>query len=303
MGLPGRIIQSIIKPFGYKIVKLQTEPAKTNISCPEFPQPDEEIVKKAKDNFANEFDISDECTLSIEQIKEKIGSFFWHYPFKFNPDVYAESDNYMYKDLQGAILKRYNHIMPSILEFAGGSLEGKSVLDCGCNCGFWSIQAMRNGAKNVTAFDGGSGNIDQANFIKEVIGLKGVDYKIMNVFDMNSDDPGKFDIVFYFGILYHLCKPVEALARLRDVTREFAVIDTSVLNEGGVQLPSILKIKADFAHEQNLCNNLCMYPSINAVYEILKYVGFKKVWYLGHRTSDLPENYLRGTRRVFIAEV
>lgn len=303
MGAPGRIIQSIINRFGYKIVELQTEPAKANITCPELSQPDEEIVKKAKENFANELDISPECNIPEDKIKEKIDEFFWHYPFKFNPGFYAESNNYMFKDIKGAIVQRYNHIFPSVLQFAGGSLEGKSVLDCGCNCGFWSIQAIRNGAKSVAAFDASEGNIAHANFIKELIGLKGVDYRVMNVFDMNADDPGKFDIVFYFGILYHINKPVEALARLRDVTSGFAVVDTSVLDTYDSNLSPMLKIRTDIAHEQNYCNELCMYPSANAVYEILKYVGFKKVWYLEHRSKDLPENYLKGSRRVFIAEV
>jgi len=292
-----KVVQSALGLLGYKLVKLGH--GQTTVSCPKFPRPDAEIVKKTLDNFSNVFDISPQCNLSEQQIRQEIKRYFWHYPFLFKPNIEAKSDFNLFKALRGNILKRYKHFFPSVVSLAGGSLKGKTVLDCGCNCGFWSIQARRNGADSVLGFDGSSGNIDQANFIKKLIGLEGVEYRVYDVHQMNSSDLGQFDITLFLGLLYHICKPVDVLARLKDATRGFTVVDTSVT----LSADAILALRSDVVHDQNYCNTLRMYPSANAVHELLKYVGFKTIWYIENSSDDLPPNYLKGTRRVFLAEV
>lgn len=296
-GMLKKAVQSFLKLFGYQLVK--SGPGPTTVPCPQFPQPDAQIVKRTLDNFSNTFDISTDCDLSEQQIREKIDSYFWHYPFLFNPGIEAKSDFHLFKTLRGNILKRYKHFFPSIVSLAGGSLKGKTVLDCGCNCGFWSIQAQRNGADSVLGFDGTSENIDQANFIKKLIGLDGVEYRVYDVHNVSSSELGQFDITFFLGVLYHICKPVDVLARLKDVTRDFVVVDTSlILSEN-----AILTLRSDVVHNQNYSNVLRMYPSAKAVHELLKYVGFRKIRYIENAADDLPQNYLKGTRRVFLAEV
>jgi tRNA (mo5U34)-methyltransferase len=43
---------------------------------------------------------------------------------------------------------------------------------------------------------------------------------------------GSFDVVLYFGVLYHMVDPIGALKRVRQVTKECAVIETA-----GVTVP------------------------------------------------------------------
>jgi hypothetical protein len=297
MSILSKITQPILKPFGYSLTKI-TSPQQA-VSCPKFPLPSEEITRKALDNFSNEFDICPQCTMGPGEIRQKVSSFFWHYPFGIGPDINIQGDAPLGKGLRGRHFQRYKHFFPPLLSLTGGSLEGKTILDWGCNCGFWSIQAIRNGARNVLGFDGSGKNVEQANFLRDIIGLKNVEYRTLDIFQVDKSTLGQFDISFFLGLLYHLNKPIEALARLKDVTAGIAVIDSSWT----VSNQPIMVLHSDNVHDQNFSNALCMRPSCSAVYLMLKHVGFKNVRLLEHATDDLPEIYLEGGRGTFIAEV
>jgi tRNA (mo5U34)-methyltransferase len=113
------------------------------------------------------------------------------------------------------------------------SLEGKSVLDIGAWDGAWSFEAKRRGAARVVAADsfcwGGGGWGDPGAFrtAREALGLDVEDVYI-DVMDLSRDNVGQFDVVFFFGVLYHLRHPMLALEKLRDVTAPggLAIIET-----------------------------------------------------------------------------
>lgn len=297
MGTSGAIFNRIAGAFGYKVVKTRRQTA--GVLCPIFPRPGDEVIQRARRNFSVDFDLSADCAASSQEIREKIDSFFWHYSFRIKPDINIDASYPSPEDVNARHRGRYNHIFPAVLSLAGGTLENKTILDCACNCGYWSIQAIRNGARSVTGFDAGPQNIAQADFLKRLIGLQSAEYRTLDILAMDRATLGGFDISFFLGILYHLNKPVEALARLKEVTNGFAVIDTNLATSEN----SVLVLRADEVHDQNYSNNIAMYPSINAVYMMLKHVGFKKVWFLENCNDDLPQIYLTGHRGTFLAEV
>jgi len=139
---------------------------------------------------------------------------------------------------------------------------------------------------------------EQANFLKDIIGLKNVEYRTLDIFEVDRSTVGQFDISFFLGLLYHLNKPIEALARLKDVTAGIAVIDSSWT----VSNQPLMVLRSDNVHDQNFSNALCMRPSCSAVYLMLEHVGFKNVRLLEHATNDLPDIYLQGGRGTFLAE-
>lgn len=47
--------------------------------------------------------------------------------------------------------------------------------------------------------------------------------------ETDLDALGKFDVVFFLGVLYHLRHPLVALERLAKLTREVAVIETEAV--------------------------------------------------------------------------
>ncbi len=100
-----------------------------------------------------------------------------------------------------------------------GDLTGKSVLDIGCNGGFYSLEMKRRGAARVLGIDTDMGYLEQARFAAEVTGAD-VEFRQMPVWDI-AQLGEKFDLVIFMGVLYHLRHPLLAL----DLIHEHAAKD------------------------------------------------------------------------------
>ena len=88
-------------------------------------------------------------------------------------------------------------------------LTGKSVLDIGCNAGFYSMEMKRRGADRVVGIDDDPHCVAQARFATSVEGLS-VEYRQLSIWDIGALGE-KFDIVIFMGVLYHLRHPLLAL--------------------------------------------------------------------------------------------
>src|ERR1051326_6786365 len=107
-------------------------------------------------------------------------------------------------------------------------LTGKTVLDVGCNAGFYAIEAKRRGARRVLGVDGQRQHVRQALFVRKVLGLD-IEYRRMNVYELTRRTVGEFDITLALGLVYHLKHLVLALERLYDVTRELLIVETEIV--------------------------------------------------------------------------
>jgi tRNA (mo5U34)-methyltransferase len=101
-------------------------------------------------------------------------------------------------------------------------LEGRSVLDVGCNGGFYSIEMKRRGATRVLGIDSDADYVAQARFAAEVSELD-IEFRQLSVYEVESIGE-KFDIVLFMGVLYHLRYPLLAL----DLIHEHAAGDLMV---------------------------------------------------------------------------
>lgn len=93
-------------------------------------------------------------------------------------------------------------------------LRGKTVLDIGCNAGFYSMQMKRRGADRVVGIDSDDGYLAQARFAAEVSGLD-IEFRRLSVYDVAKLGE-RFDLVLFLGVLYHLRHPLLALDLLHE---------------------------------------------------------------------------------------
>jgi tRNA (mo5U34)-methyltransferase len=107
-------------------------------------------------------------------------------------------------------------------------LTGKRVLDIGAWDGWFSFEMEKRGAK-VLAID--SAEHTQFRVARELLGSK-VDYQIADICRLSSKDVGRFDIVLFFGVLYHLKHPMLALENVCDLTTDMAFIESFVSDDG-----------------------------------------------------------------------
>ena len=88
-------------------------------------------------------------------------------------------------------------------------LRGKRVLDVGAWDGWFSFECERRGAE-VVAVDCIA--LDTFHEAKELIGSK-VEYLTLDVNELSASKLGTFDIVLFFGVLYHLRHPLLGLEK------------------------------------------------------------------------------------------
>jgi tRNA (mo5U34)-methyltransferase len=101
-------------------------------------------------------------------------------------------------------------------------LAGKSVLDIGCNGGFYSIEMKRRGAARVVGIDSDPDYLQQARFAAQVTGCD-IEFRKLDVYEVGGLGE-RFDIVLFMGVLYHLRHPLLAL----DLLYEHAVKETLI---------------------------------------------------------------------------
>jgi len=201
------------------------------------------------------------------------------------------------------------HVFPDLLKACGGSLQGKSVIDVACNAGGFSFEAASHGAERVLGIDVADRYIDQANFIKRALELDQVEFKKMLVEDCDERDIGMFDIAFCFGILYHLEDVVLAMKKLSSVTREIMVIDATVIKTPftrksmwKMNVPRVVESDDKSTTALWRTEKRCQFkPNVNAVIELLDFLGFSKVEIIKPRQRNLEFRYYRGKRVTFLA--
>jgi tRNA (mo5U34)-methyltransferase len=93
-------------------------------------------------------------------------------------------------------------------------LTGKTVLDIGCNAGFYAFEMKRRGADQVVAIDSDPRYLAQAALAAEVLGLE-IELRELDVYRV-AELRARFDLVIFMGVLYHLRHPLLALDLLYD---------------------------------------------------------------------------------------
>jgi tRNA (mo5U34)-methyltransferase len=94
-------------------------------------------------------------------------------------------------------------------------LTGKTVLDIGCNAGFYSVEMKRRGAARVVGIDSDERYLEQARLACRVLGFEGVEFRQLSVYDVALLGE-RFDLVIFMGVLYHLRHPLLALDLIRE---------------------------------------------------------------------------------------
>jgi tRNA (mo5U34)-methyltransferase len=104
---------------------------------------------------------------------------------------------------------------------------GKTVLDIGCNAGFYSSIAKVRGARSVLGLEYFQHSVDQALLVREILQL---DTEFRQGDGENLDEKlGPFDVVIATGVLYHLQNPMRFLSNMARVTSEVMFLESEML--------------------------------------------------------------------------
>jgi SAM-dependent methyltransferase len=197
--------------------------------------------------------------------------------------------------------ERIRYFFDPLLELFGGTLEGKRVLDLGCNAGFWSLQCAKRGAAYVLGLDGRQMHIDQANLVFEASCIPSdyYEFRTANVFDVR-DLGESFDVVLNLGLMYHVSKHMQLVEIIAQHASDVIVTDTAIAPGFG----SFIRHRHEPTSEpRNAVDyELVGLPSRAAVIDLFAVVGFKTVTLTPRFTSwEGSEDFRHGSRRAFIS--
>jgi tRNA (mo5U34)-methyltransferase len=149
-------------------------------------------------------------------------------------------------------------------------LTGKSVLDIGCNGGFYSIEMKKRGAARVLGVDFDEDYLAQARFAAQVTGLD-IDFRQLSVYDVGALGE-RFDVVLFMGVLYHLRHPLLAL----DLLYEHAVGDLLVFQSMQRGSKEVEEVAENYDFWQT---------------EMFDKAGYPKLHFIENRYADDPTNW------------
>lgn len=147
------------------------------------------------------------------------------------------------------------------------SFAGKSVLDVGCNAGFFSFVAAERGASYVCGVDYSKKYIEQAIFCNEVRG-DNVEFVMCDATALHKLNR-TFDITLCIGLLYHVTDILGSVRQIAKSTNEMAIVESAILNDDDVR-PMVLMTAKDPKKPGS------WHPNIRALRDMFEAAGFAR---------------------------
>ena len=157
------------------------------------------------------------------------------------------------------------------------NLSGKTVLDIGCNAGFYSLEMKRRGASRVLGIDFDPRYLEQARLAAEISELD-VEFRQMTVWDVAKLGE-RFDLVIFMGVFYHLRHPLLALDLIHEHVAKDLLLFQSMQRGSREQS----ELAEDYAFEEV---SLFQAPSFPQMYFIEnKYSHDETNWWIPNRSG------------------
>ena len=153
------------------------------------------------------------------------------------------------------------------------ALNGASVLDIGCNAGFYAIEMKRRGAGQVVGIDSDPRYLAQARFAAEASGFHDISFQQLDVYDV-AKLGRRFDLVIFMGVFYHLRHPLLAL----DLIHEHVAGDLLLFQSLQRGSEEIAPIAPDYDFTETAVFDQAGWPKLHFVEH--EYCGDWSNWFL-----------------------
>lgn len=209
-------------------------------------------------------------------------------------DALDDRKRFMAQMLTDGVLERFD-------------FQGKSVLDAGANCGFFSAIYAEHGAANVVAVEGRLQHVHQGQLywgVNEFVAGGHYEFLHGNIDASTTwralDERGDFDLILCAGLLYHLPDPLATLRKLAVRAKEAIVVDTrvdaggkQVTERGGCSFDAIVQTREKIS------------PRLEDLHSLLEGEGFvvENITAMGEVQGRVPlvDDYGKGNRVTLFA--
>jgi tRNA (mo5U34)-methyltransferase len=202
----------------------------------------------------------------IEQRIHALGKWFHN----LRLDGVPPAPNHVLGDYPSVKWRAFAHAIPA-------DLTGWTVLDIGCNAGFYSQEMKRRGAARVLGIDSDARCLVQARFAAEVADLT-IEFKQMSVYEVPLLEE-RFDLVLFLGVFHHLRYPLLAL----DILHAYAVNRMLVFQSMLRGSADVATVQPDYAfHDVTLFEQE---SSPRAYFVEHRYAGDPTNWWIPNRAA------------------
>jgi len=188
-----------------------------------------------------------------------------------------------------------------------------NALDLASHQGFFAVKTAQLGFEAVLGIEARGSHVEDSRLIADIYGLRHLQFQQADIFDLDAQRQGKFDLVLMLGLLYHLENPVGALRLAQTLCKGVCLIETQVIpgmtgvvDYGSYRFVRPLKgsfgviDETDETHgPEASITGICLVPSLQALLWMLHKVGFSDVTVL-EPPADAYEQ-LRYGKRVMVA--
>lgn len=213
----------------------------------------------------------------------------WFYSFEL-PDG-RRTKTYHAETLNAIHDTRWTMVEAALRSRYAGIYRQLSALDLACHQGYFAVKLAQAGFQKICAVDARASHVEDCQLIADVLDLSNLTALRSDIFDLNRNSVGEFDVVLMLGLLYHLENPVGALRLARSLCRDCCLIETQIVpgisgyvDYGSYEFVRPLKgsfgiiDETDETHgPEASITGICLVPSLDALHWILRKVGFREV--------------------------
>ena len=182
-------------------------------------------------------------------------------------------DHPYYSEINRAREPIVRRIAPAL---AASSSERPSAIDVACGVGHYS-RILDSLGFNVLGVDARTANVEEAR--RRYPDLR---FEAFNAEDSSLARLGVFDLVFCFGLLYHLENPFQTI-------RSLAAIASNAVMIEGICYPSsepVMVLMDEYESFDQGINRVAFYPSESCIVKMLLKAGFSECYL----PKQMPEN-------------
>ncbi|MBD3345185.1 MAG: TIGR04290 family methyltransferase [Chitinivibrionales bacterium] len=196
-------------------------------------------------------------------VQERIEKFKpWFHNIHLPNGMQTAPDHFL-GDFPKTMWSRLESIIPE-------DLTEKTVLDIGCNAGFYSLILARRGAQ-VIGIDSNDHYLEQARWVAGLFDMSDrILYRKMQVYDLRNLNV-QFDIVLFMGVLYHLRYPLLGLDIVSRIVKSLMIFQ-SLSMPGNSK--DVIITDADITHRDHMLE-----------------ASWPKMAFIEHRFAGDPTNW------------
>lgn len=255
------------------------------------------------------------ASLSPELASELGRSPGWMYPWSLAPGAEAPL---LHPELPSVHRTRAEMIEPAVRAVLAAAGPKATALDLACSEGYFGQRLLEWGAQRVVGIDIRAQNVRRAELVRDHFGVDPthLSFQRGDVFELDPETLGDFDVVLLLGLIYHVEDPVGVVRLARRLTRSLCVVESQLTRQDapimhGQGVPDVLfPADASFAAEleedsdrnpvASTAGVLSLIPNRAALELMVRVAGFESCEIVEAASHHNPQ-YRVGDRAVALA--